>query len=109
MSERNGYPPGVPCWVATSHVDPEAAVSFYARLFGWAADDVSAPRLTRQPPPHGSVDFWVDDVDATAARAAELGGRVIVPSYDDPIGSRPSTPILKGGARREQGRRRRLA
>jgi hypothetical protein len=28
MSERDGYPPGVPCWVAGSHPDPEAVVSF---------------------------------------------------------------------------------
>ena len=41
MSERDGYEPGVPCWVATVHPDPEKAVSFYTELFGWEA----APRL----------------------------------------------------------------
>ena len=29
------------------------------------------------------VDFWVDDADVTCARAAELGGRVLV-SHDRP-------------------------
>ncbi len=29
ISERDGYEPGVPCWVATVHSDPEKAVSFY--------------------------------------------------------------------------------
>jgi predicted enzyme related to lactoylglutathione lyase len=33
-------------------------------------------------PPHWSVDFWVHDVDATAQRATELGGRVVVAPYE---------------------------
>lgn len=37
MSERNGNQPGVPCWVASVHPDPERAVGFYAELFGWQA------------------------------------------------------------------------
>jgi uncharacterized protein len=35
-------------------------------------------------PPHWSVDFWVDDADATAEKAAELGGKVIAPPFDTP-------------------------
>ena len=35
MSERNGYPPGVPCWVDTQQPDPRAAMRFYEGLFGW--------------------------------------------------------------------------
>jgi hypothetical protein len=35
-------------------------------------------------PPHWSVTFAVDDADATAERAAELGGQVIVPPFDAP-------------------------
>jgi predicted enzyme related to lactoylglutathione lyase len=35
-------------------------------------------------PAHWSVTFAVDDADATAARAAELGGRVVVPPLDAP-------------------------
>jgi uncharacterized protein len=34
--------------------------------------------------PHWSVDFWVGDIGATADRAAELGGSVVVPPYDIP-------------------------
>jgi hypothetical protein len=26
MLERDGYPPGVPCWVDTTQPDPDAAV-----------------------------------------------------------------------------------
>jgi uncharacterized protein len=36
------------------------------------------------PPSHWSVDFWVDEVDAAADRAAELGGEVIAAPYNIP-------------------------
>jgi hypothetical protein len=35
-------------------------------------------------PPHWSVTFGVDDADAIAAKAAELGGRVIAAPFDAP-------------------------
>jgi predicted enzyme related to lactoylglutathione lyase len=35
-------------------------------------------------PPHWGVTFAVDDADATAERAAELGGEVVVPPFDGP-------------------------
>jgi uncharacterized protein len=35
-------------------------------------------------PAHWSVTFAVDDADATAAKATELGGKVIVPPFDAP-------------------------
>jgi predicted enzyme related to lactoylglutathione lyase len=35
-------------------------------------------------PPHWSVTFAVADADATAAKATELGGTVIVPPFDAP-------------------------
>jgi predicted enzyme related to lactoylglutathione lyase len=35
-------------------------------------------------PAHWSVTFATDDADATAAKAAELGGTVIVPPFDAP-------------------------
>ena len=40
MPERDGYIPGVPCWVDTSQPDPEAALPFYRGLFGWEFEDV---------------------------------------------------------------------
>jgi uncharacterized protein len=36
----------------------------------------------RPAPPRWSVDFWVDDADRTAERAAGLGGRVIVAPHE---------------------------
>jgi predicted enzyme related to lactoylglutathione lyase len=38
----------------------------------------------REVPAHWSVTFAVDDADATAQRAAELGGKVLVPPVDAP-------------------------
>jgi len=37
-------------------------------------------------PNHWHVYFGTDDADATAAKAAELGGQVIVPPFDTPVG-----------------------
>jgi len=43
MPERDGYIPGVPCWIDTSQPDPGAAVAFYGGLFGWQFEDVMPP------------------------------------------------------------------
>ena len=40
MPERDGYIPGVPCWVDTSQPDAEAALPFYRGLFGWEFENV---------------------------------------------------------------------
>jgi uncharacterized protein len=44
----------------------------------------SAARLEDDTPPHWGVTFAVDDADAVAARASELGGQVLVPPFDAP-------------------------
>jgi uncharacterized protein len=43
MPERDGYIPGVPCWVDASEPDPEAALDFYGGLFGWEFEDIVPP------------------------------------------------------------------
>ena len=43
MPERDGYIPGVPCWVDASEPDPEAAVDFYGGLFSWEFEDTMPP------------------------------------------------------------------
>ena len=40
--------------------------------------------LTDDTPSHWSLTFAVDDADATAKRAEELGGQVVVPPHDAP-------------------------
>lgn len=39
---------------------------------------------TAAPAPFWSVDFWVEDADATADNAVELGGRMIMAPHDTP-------------------------
>jgi predicted enzyme related to lactoylglutathione lyase len=39
MPERDGYIPGVPCWVDASEPDPDAALDFYGGLLGWEFED----------------------------------------------------------------------
>jgi predicted enzyme related to lactoylglutathione lyase len=105
MSEQDRYIPGVPCWVDTSHPDPEAATAFYGDLFGWAFEDVmpaDAPvryfmaRLpggdvgaiggqmpdAPQQPATWNTYVWVDDADATAAKVREAGGTVVSEPMD---------------------------
>jgi predicted enzyme related to lactoylglutathione lyase len=45
---------------------------------------VMVPLPSPDVAPHWSVNFWVDDADAIAARTAELGGKVVVPPADAP-------------------------
>ena len=97
MTERDGYEHGVPCWVDTWQEDPDAAAMFYAGVFGWDVEKGTPPGTDTRyyicrlrgsdvaaigsPPPAGmppawTTYVWVDDADAAAARATELGGSV---------------------------------
>ena len=105
--------PGAWAMSALTTPDPEGAKAFYGAVFGWQADafamgdvDVMMWRLPgfvggepMQPVPRDlvatgfpgaepgwSVDFWVDDIDATVKTAAELGGAVLNGPLDLPIG-----------------------
>ena len=102
--ERDGYPPGVPCWVDTSQPDPEAAVRFYQGLFGWEFTDrmpsgsegsyyvarlhgkqVAARGLPTggvAPNPNWATYIWVDNAEETTAKAKEAGGTVFVEPFD---------------------------
>ena len=104
MSERDGYIPGVPCWVDTSQPDPEAAVDFYRGLFGWEFEDVMPPgspgryfigrirgldvaAAGSQPeggPPAAvwNTYVWVDSADDAAAKVAAAGGKVLTEPFD---------------------------
>jgi hypothetical protein len=118
MPERDGYIPGVPCWVDASEPDPEAAVDFYAGLFGWEFEqvipprsegkyfiawcqapgssiydtsgdrhggDVAAVRSIPQAAPQTAMwntYFWVDSADEAASKVRDAGGGVVVEPYD---------------------------
>lgn len=80
--------------------DTDAALAFYTALFGWegqAAGDYTvwlldgeeiggmAPLPDSVPaevPSHWMAYFFVDDADATAAQATELGGGVVTGPFD---------------------------
>jgi predicted enzyme related to lactoylglutathione lyase len=104
MLERDGYVPGVPCWVDTSHPDQEAAVAFYGGLFGWEFEDVMPPGSARQyfiarlrggdvaaigsqpdgAPPAAAWNtyIWVESAEAAVAKVLDSGGRVITEPFD---------------------------
>jgi predicted enzyme related to lactoylglutathione lyase len=104
MPERDRYIPGVPCWVDTSQPDPEAAVDFYAGLFGWAFEDAMPPgsegkyfiaRLRGgEVAAIGSIPeaapqtamwntyVWVDSADETASKVRDAGGGVVMEPFD---------------------------
>jgi uncharacterized protein len=104
MPERDGYIPGVPCWVDTSQPDPEAAVDFYRGLFGWEFEDVMPPESEGRyfmarlrggdvaavgSIPEGAPQMatwntyiWVDSADDTVSKVREAGGGVLMDPFD---------------------------
>jgi predicted enzyme related to lactoylglutathione lyase len=104
MPERDGYIPGVPCWVDTSQPDPEAAVDFYKGLFGWEFEDVMPPdsdgkyfmarlrggdvaavgSIPEGAPPMAmwNTYIWVDSADEAASKARAAGGGVFMEPFD---------------------------
>ena len=106
--------PGAWAMSHLSTSDPERAAVFYGELFGWTTETfgegagaITMFRLPgyvggepRQPvsrevvatmaasddaAPHWGVNLWDHDVDATAAKAVELGGTVIAAPFDVPM------------------------
>jgi uncharacterized protein len=104
MPERDGYIPGIPCWVDTSQPDPESAVAFYRDLFGWEFEDVMPPESEGKyfiarvrggdvaavgSIPEGAPSaamwntyVWVDSADETASKVREAGGSVVMEPFD---------------------------
>lgn len=85
--------------------DVAAAKAFYGKLFGWETEDMPMPGMTyivvknggreiggimaipqeeRGMPPAWGTYVTVDDVDATAKAAVELGAKLLVPPTDIP-------------------------
>ncbi len=103
MSVKQGYAAGQFCWVDLLAHDMTSAKQFYGGLFGWACEDQD----TQGGPPYaifrlnghqvagmgqmqdemksqGIPPFWnsyinVEDVEATVAKAVELGGTLAMP------------------------------
>jgi uncharacterized protein len=94
-------------WTWNELVTPDlaAGVRFYTGLFGWTAGEPSGPiqrtaftlgelliggghvpAPQEDPTPGWGVTFWVGDADRAAAMAQELGGSVLLPPMDIPVG-----------------------
>jgi uncharacterized protein len=104
MPERDGYPPGVPCWIDTTQPDPEAAVDFYSGLFGWEFENVMPPgsdgkyltarirggdvaavgSVPEGAPPMATWNtyVWVDSAEETASKVQDAGGRIVSEPFD---------------------------
>ncbi|MEA2686265.1 MAG: uncharacterized protein QOE93_1460 [Actinomycetota bacterium] len=104
MPDRDGYIPGVPCWVDTGQPDPEASLPFYAGLFGWEFENVmpegsgvsyymgrirggDAAAVGSNPPGSPPMAMWntyiwVDSADDTVAKAVAAGGAVAMEPMD---------------------------
>ena len=121
MPERDGFPPGVPCWVDTAQPDPEAAAAFYGDLFGWDFEDRMPPgsagrylvaslggrdvaavgsRFEGAPPtPVWSTSVCVAGADDAAARVRDAGGSVLVEPFDVREAGRAAVCSDPAGAR----------
>ena len=118
MPERDGYIPGVPCWVDVSEQDPPAAAEFYSGLFGWELEEtmpadspgnylvaraeskawslfdqsgeprsgqVAAVRsIPEGAPPVGmwNTYIWVESADEAAEKVRAAGGAVLIEPHD---------------------------
>ena len=73
--------------LSTSTMDMGAGGGEYT-MFEVGGQPVGGSMPPQAPgvPNHWHVYFAVDDADATAAKAAELGGTVIMPPFDTPVG-----------------------
>jgi predicted enzyme related to lactoylglutathione lyase len=110
MSERNGYAPGVPCWVDMWVAEPDAAAAFYTELFGWDAArgeysifqhrgrDAAGLGAGDALPPAWTTYVWVDDADATAAAALAAGGTLVREPFDSLDGGRIAIVADPAGA-----------
>ncbi|MFT3955535.1 MAG: VOC family protein [Piscinibacter sp.] len=106
-------------WSELMTTDPKSATEFYGSLFGWTFDAMPMPQGTYNvvkaggtsiggvmgmpPGSAGMPSMWgcyvtVADVDATAKRCTELGGKVIVGPQDIPEVGRFAVILDRQGA-----------
>ncbi len=113
MDGSSGMPKhGEFCWAEIATGDLEAAKAFYSNVFGWEMKESNSesegmeyqefctagggypmggmyqisPEMfgDNPPPPHFIHYIAVDDADATASRAAEIGGTLVTGPMDIP-------------------------
>ena len=106
MPHVDKHPPGEFCWMELATSDQAAAKNFYSALFGWAPHDspvgpddfytifsldgrhcaaaytLTAAERSAALPPHWNLYIAVENADAAAAKAAELGAKVLDKALD---------------------------
>ena len=109
MSEnQEPKPPGTIGWNEIVTRDPAGSVEFYSKLMGWASQEMPMPTGNYTifnkgdemvagcvaPPPdaEGAPTMWlsyicVENLDASVARAKELGANICKERVDIPMGS----------------------
>jgi uncharacterized protein len=93
---------GLPCWYELATSDLKSAEAFYGATLGWTVSDSGTPgmdywiakagdamvagmmKAEAGQPTAWSIYFAVDNCDATAAAAIEMGATLIVPPADIP-------------------------
>ena len=136
MPEHKMPAKGAFCWNELSTTDSDSAIKFYTELLGWQVKASATAGMVYNEivvdgehvggiyqmgaecggaeaggaqPPHWMAYVAVDDVDAKAKQAEELGGKVCVPPTDipntgrfcvinDPAGATISLITLKGAS-----------
>lgn len=118
-----GDPPsstGVFLWDELMTDDVEGAKHFYTEVFGWTTEDMDmgemgtytllkrgsdpdAGGILQKPPGALGGALWIpylaaEDVDASAAKAKELGGTAIMEPYDVPTVGRMAVMVDPTGA-----------
>jgi predicted enzyme related to lactoylglutathione lyase len=100
MGERTSYAPGTFSWAELVTSDADAAKAFYTSVLGWEYRDnpipdgsvystalrdgqaVAALFASDQQPPHWNCYVTVESVDASVARASELGASLAAEPFD---------------------------
>jgi predicted enzyme related to lactoylglutathione lyase len=114
---RDGYPPGVPCWIDTARQDAQTAVAFYGGLFGWRVEDrmppgapfryfvaqldgrdVAAVGERPEGTPVWNTYVGVASADEAAVRVADAGGSVLEAPFDIPGAGRMAVFADPAGA-----------
>ncbi len=106
MPSVDVHKPGSFCWIELATTDQAAGKKFYEQLFGWTSEDVPMgpnefytmfklngrdvaagyqlrpDQLQRGVPVHWSLYISVENADAAAKRATELGATVLAGPFD---------------------------
>jgi uncharacterized protein len=106
MANIESHVPGSFCWIELGTTEQQAAKAFYTKLFGWNVTEfpmgpgetysvfqlngrdtgggytLRKDQRDQGVPPHWMLFIAVEDVDATVARIAKAGGKVVMPAID---------------------------